>query len=321
MRIRRCDDCSLPEREVSAEQLVLRRRELLGAGLKIGGGLGLGSLLAAASVRAADATAPRAEPDSRYPAPRNDALSVKLPLTDETLASTYNNFYEFGTDKRISGRAQALQTDPWTVEIGGLVERPGKVGLEDLLRRSDLEERVYRFRCVETWAMVIPWTGFPLRALLDRAGPKPEAKYVRFETFHRPSQARYQLLAFWHPWPYTEGLTLAEARNELVLLATGIYGKPLPKQHGAPIRLVVPWKYGFKSIKSIVKIELTATQPQTFWYTIEPKEFDFSANVNPEVPHPRWSQATEKLLGEEERQPTLAYNGYGRWVSELYARG
>jgi sulfoxide reductase catalytic subunit YedY len=166
--------------------------------------------------------------------------------------------------------------------------------------------------------MVVPWTGFRLSALLEHVGVKPEARYVRFQTFQRPSEALGQVLTFWYPWPYTEGLTLSEARSELAMLVTGVYGKPLPRQHGAPVRLITPWKYGYKSIKSIVKVELTAERPKTFWNSAAPDEYGFFANVNPDVPHPRWSQATEKLLGSEERQPTLIYNGYEKWVGSLY---
>jgi sulfoxide reductase catalytic subunit YedY len=306
---------------VTAESLFLNRRQLLarvGSTSAVLATLGLPSLrahAAAADAASADATSAEARP---YPAPRNDALSVDLPQTDEGLAASYNNFYEFGTDKRIQERAQKLTIDPWTLEIGGLVERPTKLGVEDLERRFALEERVCRFRCVEAWAMVVPWTGFRLSALLEHVGVKPEARYVRFQTFQRPSEALGQVLTFWYPWPYTEGLTLSEARSELAMLVTGVYGKPLPRQHGAPVRLITPWKYGYKSIKSIVKVELTAERPKTFWNSAAPDEYGFFANVNPDVPHPRWSQATEKLLGSEERQPTLIYNGYEKWVGSLY---
>jgi sulfoxide reductase catalytic subunit YedY len=304
-------DWNLPERQVTPESVFWSRREVL---LRGGGALAAAATLGLPGP-GGDA---RAEVERPYPAQRNAALSVDLPLTDEKLAATYNNFYEFGTDKTISGSAQSLVIDPWAVEIGGLVERPATLAFEDLERRFSLEERVYRFRCVEAWAMVVPWTGLPLAALLEWAGVKPEARYVRFETFHRPRQALGQLLTFWYPWPYTEGLTLAEARNPLAMLVTGVYGKPLPKQHGAPLRLIVPWKYGFKSIKSLVRIDLVHERPKTFWNTAAADEYGFFANVNPDVPHPRWSQATERLLGSDERQATLLYNGYGKWVAELY---
>jgi sulfoxide reductase catalytic subunit YedY len=302
---------NLPEREVTPESVLLSRRQVL---VRAGGALAGGATLSLPE----PGKIARAAEDRPYPARRNAELSVELPLTDEALAATYNNFYEFGDDKRISRRAQSLELDPWSIEIGGLVERPAAIAFEDLERRFPLEERVYRFRCVETWAMVVPWTGFPLAALLDWVGVKPEARYVRFETFHRPRQALGQLITFWYPWPYTEGLTLAEARNDLAMLVTGVYGKPLPKQHGAPLRLIVPWKYGFKSIKSLVRIDLVAERPKTFWNAAAPDEYGFLANVDPLVPHPRWSQATEKLLGSDERQSTLPYNGYAKWVADLY---
>jgi sulfoxide reductase catalytic subunit YedY len=197
------------------------------------------------------------------------------------------------------------------------VAKPRTYDLDDLVRAFPLEERIYRHRCVEAWAMVVPWTGFPLASLLRKAEPLPEAKYVRFVSFYRPREASRQSGPSM-PWPYNEGLTLAEATNELTFLATGMYGHPLLKQHGAPVRLVVPWKYGFKSAKSIVRIELTARQPATFWNTLMPQEYDFEANVNPAVPHPRWSQEQERLLGTGETRTTLLYNGYGGQVAKLY---
>jgi sulfoxide reductase catalytic subunit YedY len=207
------------------------------------------------------------------------------------------------------------------VELAGRCARTGTYDADELIRRFALEERVYRFRCVEAWAMVVPWTGFPLADLVRWAEPSAEARFVRFTGFERPFEAVGQLLSFWYPWPYTEGLRLDEASHELTLLVSGVYGKPLPKQHGAPLRLIVPWKYGFKSIKSIERIEFTRERPTTFWNGLEPDEYGFEANVNPEVPHPRWSQATERLLGSDERQPTLLYNGYAERVAHLYPSG
>jgi sulfoxide reductase catalytic subunit YedY len=205
------------------------------------------------------------------------------------------------------------------VEVSGLVHKPRAFDVDDLLRLMPIEERLYRLRCVEAWSMAVPWTGFPLRALLDLVEPQGKATHVSMTTFYKPFTARGQL-AFWYPWPYHEGLTLAEAMNELTFLAVGIYGHPLPKQHGAPVRLVVPWKYGYKSIKSIVKIELIDYQPPTFWNTLQGLEYDFAANVNPNVPHPRWSQARERLIGFAGRYvPTEIYNGYGKYVAGLYA--
>jgi len=236
--------------------------------------------------------------------------------------TTYNNFYEFGTDKSDPSRnAGSLKTDPWSVAVEGLVDKPGSYGLDDLLKGIAIEERIYRFRCVEAWSMVIPWIGVPLAAVLDRVGVQPGAKYVAFETLLDPAQMpgqRYPILE----WPYREGLRLDEAMHPLTILATGLYGEPMPNQNGAPIRLVVPWKYGFKSIKSIVRIRLTDTQPPTSWNMQNAREYGFYSNVNPEVSHPRWSQATERRIGAglfAGREPTLMFNGYGEQVASLYA--
>jgi sulfoxide reductase catalytic subunit YedY len=306
----------LPEHAVTPESVFLDRRAFLkGAARSAALAAAAGTLAPArANARTEGAELPAPE---LYPAARNAELSVDLPLTPEELAATYNNFYEFGGTKQIAERAQGLTVRPWPVEIGGCA-KAGSYEAEVLIRRFALEERIYRFRCVEAWAMVVPWTGFPLADLVRWAEPDPTARFVRFETFHRRSEAIGQVLSFWYPWPYTEGLRLDEATNELAMIVTGAYGKPLPKQHGAPLRLIVPWKYGFKSIKSIVKIDFVAEQPSTFWNTAQPEEYGFLANVNPDVPHPRWSQATERLLGSEEKQPTLFLNGYERWVGHLY---
>jgi sulfoxide reductase catalytic subunit YedY len=247
--------------------------------------------------------------------------------TDEkpnTLAqvSSYNNFYEFGTGKEDPANyAGALTTAPWSIVIDGLVDRPGTYGLEDILKNATIEERIYRLRCVEGWSMVIPWNGFELSTLLDRVGVQPGAKFVAFETLLRPEEMRGQRYPILD-WPYREGLRLDEAMNPLTILATGLYGEDLPNQNGAPIRLVVPWKYGFKSIKSIVRITLTETEPPTSWNMVLPREYGFYSNVNPEVDHPRWSQATERRIGGglfTARQPTLMFNGYGDEVAGLYA--
>ncbi|HPE25441.1 protein-methionine-sulfoxide reductase catalytic subunit MsrP [Albidovulum sp.] len=234
----------------------------------------------------------------------------------------YNNFYEFGTGKDDpAAYAGSLTTDPWAVEIGGLVERPGSYDLADILSGVTLEERIYRFRCVEAWSMVVPWVGFPLSGLLDRVGVGAGARYVAFETLYRPSEMPGQNHAILD-WPYREGLRLDEAMNPLTILATGLYGEEMPNQNGAPIRLVVPWKYGFKSIKSIVKITLTDTQPPCTWNQTNPREYGFYSNVNPAVDHPRWSQASERRIGAglfAGRQETLLFNGYAEEVAELYA--
>ncbi|MBI3610372.1 MAG: protein-methionine-sulfoxide reductase catalytic subunit MsrP [Nitrospirae bacterium] len=233
-------------------------------------------------------------------------------------AARYNNFYEFSSDKDdVYLKVEKFSVRPWTIEISGLVEKPITFDPDDLLRLMPMEERLYRHRCVEAWAMAVPWTGFPMKAFIDTVRPLSKARFIRFTTFH---PARRSNPFTWNaPWPYTEGLTMEEAVNPLTMLVTGIYGHPLPKQHGAPLRLVVPWKYGYKSIKSIVRIEFTEQRPRTFWNTVIPEEYDFPANVNPEVPHPRWSQATEKMIGTGERRPTLLYNGYEKYVAHLYA--
>ena len=260
-----------------------------------------------------------------YPAKTNTTYPVDRALTEEKVATSYNNFYEFGGDKAIASRAQALKIRPWTVKIDGMVEQPREIGIDDLLKQMPLEERLYRMRCVEAWSMVIPWVGFPLAALLDRVEPLGSAKYVAFETVVRPEEMPGQRGLF-QPleWPYVEGLRLDEARHPLTILSVGLYGETLPKQNGAPVRLVVPWKYGFKGIKSIVRISLTDKEPPTTWNIAAPNEYGFYANVNPAVDHPRWSQATENRIGEGgffggNRRDTLPFNGYGEEVASLYA--
>ncbi len=253
-----------------------------------------------------------------YPARRNTKFTVDRRPTDEKVAASYNNFYEFSSEKdEPKTLAQKLNTRPWTVEVSGLVRKPKIFDIDSLLKTMPIEERMYRLRCVERWAMAVPWTGFPLKALLDKVQPQPGAAYVKMTSFYKPFTALGQL-EFWEPWPYTEALTLKEAMNELAFMAVGIYGHPLPKQHGAPIRLVAPWKYGFKSIKSIVKIELIKSKPATFWNTLQGLEYDFQANVDPRVPHPRWSQAWEEMIGTGEKRRTQPYNGYHKFVRNLY---
>ena len=232
--------------------------------------------------------------------------------------TNYNNYYEFSTDKQAVARlAQDFPTQPWTVEVSGMVNNPKTYAVEDLIKQFPPEERIYRLRCVEAWSMVIPWEGFQLSKLLKEVEPTSDAKYVRFTSVMDPKEMPGQKDGF-YPWPYQEGLRLDEAMNELAILATGLYGEALPPQDGAPIRLVVPWKYGFKSIKAIVKIELVAEQPATMWSSIAPNEYGFYANVNPNVPHPRWSQATERRIGELSRRETLMFNGYADQVANLY---
>ena len=280
----------------------------------------LGQSLAAAGLAAAPAAA--------LPAAWLDAREVRAgqpigeDLTPERDATSYNNFYEFGTDKRDpAAHAHEMTVDPWTVQVTGEVAKPGSVGIEDLLAGIDLEERIYRLRCVEAWSMVIPWIGFPMKKLLGKFEPTGNAKYVAFKTLLRPSEMRGQrTFGSGIDWPYVEGLRLDEANHPLAIFAVGMYGKVLPNQNGAPLRIVVPWKYGFKSIKSIVEIRLTRNQPPTTWNLAQPREYGFYANVNPEVDHPRWSQATEKRLPAgifASRIPTRMFNGYDE-VAGLY---
>ena len=251
-------------------------------------------------------------------APRNTRYDPGRPITAEQDATTYNNFYEFGTDKSIYRQAQRMPVSPWQIQIDGMVEKPRTIALEDLLKQVRLEERVYRHRCVEAWSMTVPWTGFPMRDLIRICAPTSAATYVEMETLQDARSMPGMHLSI-IDWPYREGLAMAEAMNDLAFIATGMYGKNLPKQDGAPIRLVVPWKYGFKSIKSIVRVNFTNKQPVNSWQQTQPSEYGFWANVNPAVPHPRWSQATERVLGTDERVPTIIYNGYGAQVASLYA--
>jgi len=259
-----------------------------------------------------------------FPAKQNPAYRLEdLTLTKEDAILGYNNFYEFSFQKeavRIEAN-KGWKTEPWKIEITGLVAKPLTFDVNDLVRKiGDIEQRNYRHRCVEAWSMVVPWDGFPLRKLVQLAEPKAEARFVKFTSFFDPSVAPGQTNNEF-PWPYTEGLTLAEATNELAFLATGIYGKPLANQNGAPIRLVVPWKYGFKGAKSITKIEFTADQPKTLWNEVAPNEYGFYANVNPNVDHPRWSQARERVIGGglfEGKKATLLFNGYEKEVASLY---
>jgi sulfoxide reductase catalytic subunit YedY len=302
----------LPERLATPEADYLNRRAFLGGAA----GLALAASLPARGAWAADGDDPSA---SLYPVPRNDAFVGGRAITPEDYASKYNNFYEFGSHKTIWKAAQKLPIRPWEVTIDGMVDAPITIAIDDLLKKMPLEERVYRHRCVEAWSMVVPWSGFPMRKLVELAKPKAGAKYVRMETFKNPSVASGQR-QHWYPWPYVEGLTIEEATHDLAFLVTGVYGKPAAKQFGAPLRLAVPWKYGFKSIKSIVRFSFTATRPVSFWEEIQASEYGFWANVNPEVPHPRWSQAEERVLGGRrgEKIPTQLFNGYANEVASLY---
>lgn len=285
---------TLRDKDVTPEAAFLNRRQLI-AGAAAGVGLGLGGAPAWA-----EALAPNSWED----------------------ITRYNNYYEFGTDKGDPARnARILTVSPWSVTIDGLVDRPGAYDFDEIMAKMTIEERLYRFRCVEAWSMVVPWNGFELADLLDLAGVQSAAKYVAFETVLRPDEmpgVRYPVL----DWPYVEGLRLDEALHPLTIMATGIYGRDIPNQNGAPLRLVVPWKYGFKSIKSVVRITLTDKEPPTSWNNANPREYGFYSNVNPEVNHPRWSQATERQIGGglfSARVPTLMFNGYAEEVAGLYA--
>lgn len=319
MLIRTRRGWELPESRATSEDVFLNRRAFLagGAGIAaIAGGVDPAAAQWFSSSQPNMARKPDPT-DDLYPAKRNEAFSLDRPLTEEVTAAGYNNYYEFGPSKNIWKQAESKKTRPWTIKVDGLVEKPFEIGVDDLIRRSQLEERLYRFRCVEAWSMAVPWTGFTLKSFLDIAKPTSGAKYVRFETFMDPQMAPGQRQS-WYPWPYVEGVTMAEAQNELPLLVTGAYGKPLRNQFGAPIRLILPWKYGFKSIKAITRISFTAERPKSYWEQLQSAEYGFWANVNPEVAHPRWSQATEQVIGTQQRVPTLPFNGYGAEVAHLY---
>ncbi len=303
---------AIAESLATPESAFLNRRSLI----RTMGLTGLG-LAAATVMRPGRASAQEGPGAEYYPAKRNEAHTIDRDLTPEDINAQYNNFYEFGSHKQIWKAAQALKTSPWDIMIDGQVEKPFTIGFEDLLSRIALEERLYRHRCVEAWSMTVPWSGFPLSDLVAIAKPLSSAKYVRFETFLDPSVAGGQKQR-WYPWPYVEGLTMEEAANDLTFMVTGAYGRPLHKQFGAPIRLALPWKYGFKHIKSIKRITFTDERPVSFWETILPAEYGFWANVNPDVPHPRWSQAEEQILHTGKKVPTLLYNGYAEQVADLY---
>jgi sulfoxide reductase catalytic subunit YedY len=301
MPIPRRRDWDLPEKAATPLDFALNRRALMkGVG---GGALGFGLI---GEARATDTP----DPTMRFDPAR--------PVTPAKVSEHYNNFYEFGLSKDIWRAAQKLPTDPWTIEIGGLVEKPFKISFDDLIKKVQTDTRIYRHRCVEAWAMTVPWTGFPMSELIKIAQPTAAAKYLKFTSL-ADSKTMPGLSIPFFPWPYREGLTMAEASNELAFFATGLYGQPLPKQDGAPLRAVLPWKYGFKSAKSIVKIEFVAKQPVTFWQTTSPDMYGFWANVNPEFPTLRWSQDRERLIGTGKTVPTVIYNGYGKWVAPLYA--
>jgi len=313
----------IPPSQITPPQVYCNRRSFLAAALGAGVGASIGAARSAVLPGAAGA------PLAFTPNPAESvAALVRASGQDETPntweeITNYNNYYEFGVEKTDPAEnAHRLSTRPWSVAVEGEAEVTGNFHLEDFLKPYALEERIYRFRCVEAWSMVIPWVGFPLAAMLQRFKPTSKARYVAFETLYRPAQMPGQ--AAWPPileWPYREGLRIDEAMNPLTLMVVGLYGLELPNQDGAPLRLIVPWKYGFKGIKSIVKIRFSETQPLNTWNQASPGEYGFYANVNPNVPHPRWSQATERRIGAplfHERQPTLMFNGYAAEVADLY---
>jgi sulfoxide reductase catalytic subunit YedY len=301
----------IPSSEITPKELYLSRRDFI----KTAGVVSLGALLAACAPQVSSGGSATAIPTLP---PGNETDELGAPVNSYDDITNYNNYYEFSADKQaVAPLSKDFKTRPWSVEVTGMVNNPKTYAIDDLIKQFPQEERIYRLRCVEAWSMVIPWTGFPLAKLLAEVEPTSDAKFVRFEAILDPEQMPGQKSPF-YDWPYQEGLRLDEAMNDLVILATGLYGETLPNQSGAPIRLVVPWKYGFKSIKGIVKIELTDTQPSTLWSTASPNEYGFYSNVNPNVPHPRWSQSSERRIGELARRPTLMFNGYEKQVAYLY---
>ena len=311
MLIKRTKSWRLSENDVTPEAVYLdRRRFMTGAGALVGAAALVGTGALQAATDRSLKTLPHAK----------TAFDPGETPTPYDAVTNYNNFYEFGTGKGDpSENAWRLQVAPWSVRVDGMVDKPGTYALEDLIDYNALEERIYRLRCVEAWSMVIPWIGVPLSSVLKKYGPQSGAKYVAFETLADKDQMP-GVKSFFNvlDWPYREGLRMDEAMNELAFLAVGLYGKELPNQNGAPIRLVVPWKYGFKSIKSIVRIHFTDTEPKTSWHVSAPKEYGFYSNVNPTVSHPRWSQASERRIGEFGKRKTLMFNGYEEQVAHMY---
>ncbi|MEE8200897.1 MAG: protein-methionine-sulfoxide reductase catalytic subunit MsrP [Candidatus Acidoferrales bacterium] len=309
-----------PEREVTPEGVYRSRRHFLkGAALGMGA-FGLAALGVSQALNPFSDTPPGIENLPSLPAERNPKYTTQRPITSEKIVGGYNNFYEFSLEKgEVAKLARQFQPRPWEIEITGEVERKRRIDVDDLIKQMTLEERVYRLRCVEAWSVVVPWVGFPLKQFVDWARPKSSARYLRMVSFWRPGQAPGQRNSKDLPWPYFEALTMAEATNELAMLVVGSYGHLLPNQNGAPLRLIVPWKYGFKSIKSITKFEFTRKQPKNFWNVVLPNEYGFSANVNPNVPHPRWSQASERDVATGRRIRTRLYNGYAESVAHLYS--
>ena len=322
MHIMRRRGWEIAERLATPEALALRRRGLLAGALAISAGTLAAGSMAARPARAAGDAASGAAPAAAAPLGatglRNDKYPPGRAITDEKYATTYNNYYEIDDSKTIWRGAQKIPQRPWSIDIGGMVAKPRTIAIDDLFHQVQFEERVYRHRCVEAWAMTVPWTGFPLSQLVKLADPLGSAKYMVFETRQDP-KSMPGLDSPLFPWPYIEGVTMQEAANDLAFISTGMYGKPLPPQDGGPIRLTLPWKYGFKSAKALAKVTFTDKRPVNFWQAIAPDEYGFWANVNPAVAHPRWSQARERLLGSDEMVPTVIYNGYGDFVASLYA--
>ncbi len=309
-----------PMSQATPESLFANRRSLVKA-LAAGPILAASPFLLSGCDDAPNVAKATAEPDPTahlYPVARNARYTLDRTISPEKLVTSYNNYYEFGSSKSVDAESQALPLRPWLVTIDGLVEKPIEIGVDELLQKMPLEERLYRHRCVEAWSMDVPWSGFGLKALVDFAKPLSKARFLQMTSFQNPEVAPGQKSS-WYPWPYVEGVTLAEATNELAFIATGAYGKPLPKQNGSPLRLTLPWKYGFKSAKGLVRFTFTEKRPVGFWELIQGKEYGFWANVNPEVSHPRWSQARERVLGRDGgKVPTRLYNGYGEFVAGLY---
>ncbi len=307
----------LPERQVTPEPVYLGRRRLFQAAA-----LGFSSVASSLRAASSEATPPSAVALRPLTAPRNAKYKVEgREITPEAITAGFNNYYEFTVEKRrVAELAEQFQSRPWQIEVRGLVEKPLKFDVDDLLKRFPLEERIYRLRCVEAWSIVVPWIGFPLAKFVEWAKPTAKAKFLRMVSVLRPGQCPGQREQTWYPWPYFEGLRLDEATDELAFLVVGSYGHILPNSNGSPLRLAVPWKYGYKSIKAITRFEFTDKQPPTFWNTLVPNEYDFLSNVNPAKPHPRWSQATEEDVTTRRRIPTLPYNGYAEYVAHLYAK-
>ena len=312
-------DWDISENDTTPEEIYLNRRKFLGDVGKLGGNIlalsTLSNLLISKKVFAANSSSNESISQNE-----NNLTDFSDKITSEVLTSSYNNFYEFGTNKSdISFLAEKLPVENWKIKIEGLVHKPRILDVDKIIQAMPLEQRVYRLRCVETWSAIIPWSGFPLRELIKMSSPLSTARYIKFKTFVDPNIAPGQKNRFWEPWPYVEGLSMSEAMHNLAFVAVGMYGHQLNPQNGAPIRLVVPWKYGFKSIKSIDVIEFVKDRPNTFWQTVSPLEYDFWANVEPDVPYAKWDQRFEVLLGKTKKEKTMLYNGYAAQVAKLYS--